>query len=67
MSIYDRNESIITDKLSFVKSKREKNQKLSYQPSGKKMHAFKDTTEKFHGREGCHSLITLLPLRLFLK
>lgn len=67
MSIYDRNESIITDKLSFVKSKREKNQKLSYQPSGKKMHAFKDTTEKFYRREGCHSLITLLPLRLFLK
>ena len=28
MSIYDRNESIITDKLSFVKSKREKNSKI---------------------------------------
>ena len=29
MSIYDRNESIITDKLSFVKSKREKNSKIN--------------------------------------
>ena len=47
--------------------KEKKIQKLSYQPSGKKMHAFKDTTEKFHRREGCYSLITLLPLRLFLK
>ena len=28
MSIYDRNESIITDKLSIVKSKREKNSKI---------------------------------------
>ena len=28
MPIYDRNESIITDKLSFVKSKREKNSKI---------------------------------------
>lgn len=28
MSIYDRNESVITDKLSFVKSKREKNSKI---------------------------------------
>ena len=27
MPIYDRNESIITDKLSFVKPKREKNSK----------------------------------------
>ena len=51
-----------------VKLEKEKKiQKLSYQPSGKKMHAFKDTTEKFHRREGCYSLITLLPLRLFLK
>mgnify|MGYP007064683315 CR=1 FL=1 len=30
MPIYDRNESIITDKLSFVKSKREKNSKYYY-------------------------------------
>lgn len=67
MSIYDRNESIIADKLSFMKPKREKNSKIKLTPSGKKKHAFKDTTEKSHKREGCHSLITLLPLRLFLK
>ena len=66
MSIYDRNESIITDKLSFVKSKREKNSKIKL-PAFRQEDAFKDTTEKFHRREGCYSLITLLPLRLFLK
>ena len=33
MSIYDRNESIITDKLSFVKSKREKNSKIKLLPA----------------------------------
>ena len=37
MSIYDRNESIITDKLSFVKSKREKNSKINVSSSGKKI------------------------------
>lgn len=67
MSIYDKNESIITDKLSFVKPKREKNSKIKLPPSGKKIPAFKDTTEKSHRREGCHSLITLLPLRSFFK